>query len=101
MVLVTRRLLIKHRSDDKAKQEVADIYYYFHSVQLNEVPYVLMFLALDISRLPPLASNSNMTTILQNSESMQIHIKTLARAQMLQSALGASLLATWLKTPFP
>ena len=41
-----------------------------------------MFLALDISRLPPLTSNSNdMITILKNIESMQTHIKTLTESQ--------------------
>ena len=64
------------------------MYYHFHSVQLNDVP---MFLALDISRLPPLTSNSNdMTTILKNIESMQIHIKTLTEAQKTMSEVMAA-----------
>ena len=85
---VTRRRLIIHRGDDKARQEVADMYYHFHSVQLNDVP---MFLALDISRLPPLTSNSNdMTTILKNIESMQLHIKTLTEVQKTMSEVMAA-----------
>ena len=60
----------------------------FHSVQLNDVP---MFLALDISRLPPLTSNTNdMTTILKNIESMQTHIKTLTEAQKTMSEVMAA-----------
>ena len=88
MAPVTRRRLIIHRGDDKTKQEVADIYYHFHSVELNDIP---LFLALDIGRLPPLTSNSNdMTTILQNIESMQTHIKTLTEAQKTMSEVMAS-----------
>ena len=64
------------------------MYYHFHSIQLNDVP---MFLALDISRLPPRTSNSNnMTTILQNNESMQTHIKTLTEAQKTMSLVMAA-----------
>ena len=91
-VSVTRRRLIIHRGDDKARQEVTDIYYHFHAVDLDEVP---IFLAMDISMLPPLFGNSNdMTAILRKIEVMQTQISTLMEAQKTTSELISAQVCT-------
>ena len=91
-VPVTGRRLIIHRGDDKARQEVTDIYYHFHAGDLDEVP---IFLAMDITMLPVLSGNSNdMTAILRKIEVMQTQISTLMEAQKTTSELISAQVCT-------
>ena len=76
------------RGDNKAKEDVSDMYYHLQSVQLDEVP---IFLAMDIGMLPPLSGNTNdMSTIMRNMEMMQTQIASLTEAQKVMSEIMTS-----------
>jgi hypothetical protein len=77
-----------YRGENKAKQDMSDMIMHFHMVPLMDIP---VFLAGDISLLPPLSGDSkDSAAILRDLEAMQTQLTMLTESQKVMSELLVS-----------